>query len=444
MQAPTAAANPEPGLAVLWNVVEEHLEEAAYALTQFQRSLESPLLTLQSLAWHPEASLLAHVDALLVAGPPALDRLIAPLLDEPDPAELDVITLAAWVTCEAGEFDALAAPLANADPVVRGAAARAARYCGGADLDAWIDNALMRTSSGALRSGLLEMAARRQLPHMLLACLQSDDAALVESAARAALYAEPGAHLPIMQDLLEHDSVRVREAALLACLSWGSQQAWQRCREWALDPAQPLALATPLYAALGGRADHAELAGMLETPTTRKRALYALGFSGNTALADTLFPYLTSEDALEAKLAFQGLALLFGFQPSDDAFAAPEPPDEDEPPPALEDDDLDADLVPPALAALPAPRAQAVIDFCVSAGGARSTTARCLLGRDFTATQLERALIEAPLATRHILAQALGVRSAGSLWIDTYALTRRQRAQVAGVGAITLRRHTAF
>jgi hypothetical protein len=105
--------------AVLWDVVEEHLDEAEFGVEQFERAMQSPLLTLERLAGGCEGRLLAHVDGLLVGGAPVYERLLKPLLDSPDAGQCARLTAAGLVAIEAGHFDALTAALGHDDAAVR-------------------------------------------------------------------------------------------------------------------------------------------------------------------------------------------------------------------------------------------------------------------------------------------------------------------------------------
>src|SRR4051812_45586568 len=92
---------PTPALAaeesVLWDVVEEHLAEVEFGFEQFDRTLNHPRLQLADLHKYPEARLLAHLDALELAGETIVDRLLVPLLSEVDVEALGRVTGAAFV-----------------------------------------------------------------------------------------------------------------------------------------------------------------------------------------------------------------------------------------------------------------------------------------------------------------------------------------------------------
>src|SRR3954464_15288602 len=109
---PAEVAGPD---AVLWDVVEEHLDELEYQLSEIDRAFERPLLTLEQLAAGPEELAVAHLDALLVGGapggPPPVPggpggpRLVEGCLEDPTGASSARVTAAAAVVLGAGRRD---------------------------------------------------------------------------------------------------------------------------------------------------------------------------------------------------------------------------------------------------------------------------------------------------------------------------------------------------
>lgn len=67
---------------ILWDVVEEHLDEAAFLWTQWERGLHSPLYKLHTLRDRVEERMLAHLDGLVVGGEAVAQRLLYPALTE--------------------------------------------------------------------------------------------------------------------------------------------------------------------------------------------------------------------------------------------------------------------------------------------------------------------------------------------------------------------------
>jgi uncharacterized protein (TIGR02270 family) len=443
---PRGPAAPTPSAALLWDVMEEHFEEAAFAVGRFARGLDSSILTLHDLGRDAEHALVAHVDALVLGQEEVRDQLLRPAVEAAGPDSLELAAAAALVLMESGEFAELLPLLGHELPAVRDAVALAGRFCTHTGLEPWLGARVERPLAPSLRAGILTLgSARGRLLQPVIDALQSEDPGLVVAAARAARHGDPEQYLPVMDYLLQHPARDVRDAALLAGLAWGSQQAWASARRWAMDPMQPSAFATRLVAALGSQADQQELAELVAEPSTRHEVLFALGFSGDATLAPALTPFLDGDDPLLARVAAQSLALIFGFDPSDDRFALPaEPPRpagdtlpaaEEDPEahaalPPLEQDDLEADLVPLPEEQLPAPNSRAIRAFCAAQGEAPG---RLLYGAPHGIERVVDVLARRPTRVRHVLAAGLFVRSTGTMFVDTSARTSVQRAQLSAI-----------
>lgn len=448
---------------ILWEVLEEHFDEGAYGLVCFARALESCERTLSDLTRYPEQRMIAQVDALLLGGEPVRARLLEPALvvsdDEDEEPEPERLALAAWALLERGYVAALQAPLRDQRALVRAALVSGVRHVRDAGCDAWLANELTPEPSQPSATGLMALAAARQLaPANLLAALQSSDPELVESAAACARHGESAKLMGAVQYLLEHDQAEVRDQCLLASLAWGAQKAWLDCKRWALDPSQPSPLSTLLYAALGTRADHEALLSLVASAADKRALLFVLGFTGNVAVYEALAAALSGDDPLNARIAAQSLGLLFGFSPAADEFSLPPPaprellvlpppeedPEAEETLPPLEADDLDADLVPTPEQELPAPAVLAITRHCEQRLKTLGSKQRLIYGRPYGLDSVAEALRRAPLRVRHGVALALGVRCAGSLWVDTRAATRKQEAQLSRIPALNLQRFSGF
>ena len=112
--------------AVLWDVVEEHLDEAAFGLEQLETLLEHPTLTLGELSRYPEGRLLAHVEALVVGGDEVRERLLLPEIENANEDEPTRVTAATLALISAGRYELLPPVLSHEVPAVRAAGVRAA------------------------------------------------------------------------------------------------------------------------------------------------------------------------------------------------------------------------------------------------------------------------------------------------------------------------------
>jgi hypothetical protein len=71
---------------VLWDVFQEHLDEAAWLWGEREASLDSPVYSIAEVAGSLEERVLAHLDGLVLGGKPVADKLLLPALagDEPE------------------------------------------------------------------------------------------------------------------------------------------------------------------------------------------------------------------------------------------------------------------------------------------------------------------------------------------------------------------------
>jgi hypothetical protein len=79
---------------VLWDIVEEHLDEAAFLLQSWLAAARSPRTSLAALQKTIESRLIAHLDGLAVAGTVVSDRLLWPALADKSKARASVVASA--------------------------------------------------------------------------------------------------------------------------------------------------------------------------------------------------------------------------------------------------------------------------------------------------------------------------------------------------------------
>jgi uncharacterized protein (TIGR02270 family) len=196
-----------------------------------------------------------------------------------------------------------------------------------------------------------------------------------------------------------------------------------------------------MLAILGGPRHHARLAEQLSVKTACKPALFALGFSGNPALLPALLQSLRSVDAQTSKLAAQAIATITGLDLKAEGFTRAAPAEDSEAQaaaalPALEDDDLEADLVPAPEDALELPDPDAITRYCEQVASQLDPKRRYLNGHSFGPEAVLDALRRGPLRRRAALALAFRVGTHGQVAIDTNALCAQQRAQMEAAAAV--------
>ena len=236
-----------------------------------------------------------------------------------------------------------------------------------------------------------------------------------------------------VERLAEHSDPQVRDAALGVALAWGTPRALSICESQALDDGQLAPLAMVAYGILGGAKAHARLVHSAASEKRRPHVFRALGFTGSPGLVPALISGLGSKSPLEAKLAAQAIVAITGLDLRTDRFAAKPPPRADSLPP-LEEDDLDADLVPQPEDALPQPNIEAIGAWWKGKEGELKASPRLVFGAPWGPGGLLWALENGPLGLRHGWALAAHLWSGGRFWLDTEALSTVQRGQLSLAG----------
>ncbi|QDE86151.1 TIGR02270 family protein [Myxococcus xanthus] len=432
---------PPPRL--MMDVYEEHLGEAAFLWSRWEQSLASPAVDL-TIAEAIEERLLAHLDGLTLGGPEVAERLLIPMLEQGAPTEVSSAAFALLANGREGAKHVLERLEATEGPALTGIQ-RAL------ELDDSLDPAALLPILGASRvdtqAAVLEaLVFRRAVPPSALARFLSHDDPRLQSAALLGLDGRP--EEPARKALLaalDSPEVRVRTAALVSGLVAGLRRAWEKCQKWAAEPSAAGAQARVLLALGGGERDLTRLVELLDVPDLRASTLWALGFSGQVAAADACLAWM-GDDRRTAALAGEAFCAITGLQ-LEGPYAAPLEELAEEPL-ALEEEDLDADLVPRPEDALPLPAPGAVAAWWKQERGRLAPGSRLTRGRPFSVQSLFEALRQEPMRRREVLALELALRSRGQLRLEARALTRRQAASfdraLAAPASISSRRFDAL
>lgn len=454
----TNDASPSAGVAagedehVLWDVMEEHLDEVEYCCGELEAQLDHATLSLSQVEDGIEARLRAHVDGLVIGGEVVARNLLATTFADEE-VEPERIAAAAFALMHGSQPKLAGEALLLQSEIVRRAALRGITLADPKPIRAWALDRFREKPAPEITANLLPLVAARIEPAALLEYLQSDHAGLAASAARVVSTGPKGIFLPCIEALIGHDSPDVARHATLAGLAWGSNRAWASVSKRALSGEPQHAASMALYAALSSPNHHARLVEFLKRDELRADALFALGFTGNPEMMSALLEHLASENASEAKIAAQSIQLITGLDTQDDAYCLPVPepgeptilpepeddPEAQESLPEFEKDDLDADLRPRPEDAMPEPNAAAVRKWWSESSGRFSNTQRYVLGQPLSVDALIYALESARMRVRHVLAEMLGVRTGGELWLDTRDLVSRQRARMHELRALQVR-----
>lgn len=430
--------------AIVWSVLETHLDEAEYLLDLREACLAAPEWTLGELEEGPETRLRAHLDGLVLGEGPVGTQLLEPILADPSqsPGRIVAAALARLEIDARGPEHLLAAIDASEPEQVEHhhALTRALALADHTELPALVLETLDAAPPHG-RVARLELLARLRVSigPKLAALLRVDDLATLRAAASLARVALDHATVAALAPRAQSEDPQLRALTLDAALLHGVPGAWPNVLHAAFIAPDPALRrwAFERIALLGDAAAHQRLLAALAEPAARADALWALGFCGRPAAVDAAIPWLADE-AL-GPLAGEVVCAIAGLPREGDEWwqERPTPSDDDALPP-LADDDLDAELEPPPEAGLPLPNPTTITAWWAEQNQQFDPAQRYLDGQPRSLAGLLAALREGPLRRRHVLALELSLRSGGRAHVDTHAWASVQRRQLEGVEGVVV------
>lgn len=411
---------------IIWDIVEDHLDDAAFLSEQWERALVSPESTLAGVAQGAEARLLAHLDGIASASSDeVVPRLLEPRLASRRPDEVFVAALARFE--RPGDTLAwLPSILEQEELVVSRPVLRALGLARRADLGKVL-RGLLERSAPVLQAGVLSALALRGEPvRDLLPGLMKSESPLVKAAVLGAIRGRGAAHRDFILDALDAPEPPVRAAALQAGTFMGLPAAVQGARALVEARAPGCDFALGALAVSGEAADAERLMAALEAPGLRAGATFALGFSGWPHAAETCLRLM--EDAPLARLAGEAFSRVTGLM-LEGRYAYLDEEDEHA---HFETEDLDADLVPGPEVALPLPDVEAVAGWWSAEKGRFPPGVRCHRGRPLTSGVLRQALRQDVMRGRDVRALELALRTRGAVRIQASTWAFLQLGALAG------------
>lgn len=422
---------------ILWDVVEEHFDEAEFGVELWRAARCSPIYTLQELEEGPEARLAAHIDGLVINGPLALQRTAWPALQDDDPQRAAAATLA---IVQSGDFALLDGALDELDlPSPEGhdlcgpadGIALALALCDHPALDDQIRGRLARAQGSQLALLLTACADRGLDPSPALDRALGDDVPeVIALGLRAAAFGPRSRLLGPVERYLAHPSAIVRAAAVDTALAWGSPAAWERVAQ---TYHQPDGRAAMVWMACLGDERHAEaIARLLDDEARRPDALWALGFCGRTVALEACMRWLDDDDERTRRLAAETVAHALGLDLEDDALWDQESTDDPDPgvegeTPDDDDDDLDADLELHPEDELPLPNVDAIRERWAQVSAQWSPKERYVQGKPVGREGLGWTLATLSGRRVDVVAQEVVARSQGVGRWPRRARARRHR-----------------
>ncbi|NMO13789.1 TIGR02270 family protein [Pyxidicoccus fallax] len=413
------------GRPLRWDILEEHLNEAAFRWNQWEKALDAPDYTLEE-ATELEEHVAAHVDGLVLGGEPVVERLLVPALaDEPE----RVVAAALALLQADGPYGpaAVLAALPAAEPPALGALRRAFELGPTPAIPPAL-TALLKKEDAVpeLFALVLDTLGAHGLATAPLCSpfLSHPEAPVAAAALRAASRARLPVEPAVLQRALDSEEPSLRDAAILAGLMNGHRAAWAACQSAVESRASDVKLPLLLLGLSADERDVKRLLELLPDEALQRRVLFALGFSGRVAAADACVELMRHKPV--AALAGEAFSAITGLRIAEE-YAAPREEEEDALPP-LEQENLDADLSSKPEDSLPQPQPESVMAWWQKERPRLDAKQRYLSGQPFTPQALLDALTTAPMRRRHALALELALRSRGAVQVPTRTFAAHQLA----------------
>ena len=383
-----ALGSQNPPRLILWDVIEEHLDEAEFLFERWNRALFQPSFNLDELAKSFEPRLFAHIDALLVGGPDVAQSFLLPALLS---AETSPRATAAGLALLADPDGTWTDAVIEAAPQVK------------APLQAALIHALILSDSSGLDATILKRFRAAPTNQHLLQVLIGRGI-------------DPG---PLLRASIESKDSSLVTIARNAVQRFGRREFYYLAE---------------IDSHAGSPPSCRELNMKLQSPETIEPALWDLGFCGTTEAGDICATYLLHSNLRVRKLAADSLAWISGFSLSNPEFhLSAKDAAENEPAsfPDFHEDDLAINFELDGVDTLPIPNTSAITHWWQRNRDHLAGYRRCLLGRPFSTEIAISALREGPLWRRHRVALELSIRTDGRKHVSTDAFSSRQFQQIA-------------
>ena len=412
------------------DLVDESFDEAAFLWRRWESELTSLTRNLDEIWSWTEDRLHGALDGVRVGGAAGIETATAAIGSD----EIDRVTVGAGVLASSTEpaaLDALSAALKEAQGEKLRAMVRALELLGS-------DRALRAAASALTAAGpdhagaLCRLKAfRRVAPgDELTVALKATTPDARIDALRAARLAPSAVASEWLTATLKDSVPAVRYAAVETGMCLRNSQAWETAVGLARKSNPDSAPYLNLIALFGSPEEHEIVYSALRTPGLQVPAIWALGHIGTARAADACLAGMKHE-AL-ARACGEAYAWMTGADLERDRLAVQEVPADA---PAFEDDDLDANLVPPPEALWPLPDAEAVQKHWLALRSNWAPDVRYVRGQPVNGETLLTTIETGPMLRRPDLVLELRVKTRGRYDVETRAFTARQRQMMAAARA---------
>lgn len=399
---------------VMMDVVEEHLDEIGFLWSQRERALEAPGVRPADLVDGVEGRLVAHLDALELEDARLLQRLLERAVAEGAPGKIAGALLAlAEKPGDAVIWQGLGLP---------GSVEFAEHPLGlcRRDLGPMLARLLADPRYRVVALGAMYMR-HQGVGAALTPLLKSGDQMVQVAALRSASLGGTEVRAAV-EAAMGSPNPAVRDAALQSGLILGLRSAHLSAQLVVDKRGADLEVPLTVLAMSGEPGDLLRIAAAFEVPESRRAALWAAGISGRKSMAGRCLSL--SDDESLGRLAGEAFSAITGLTIEGD-YVLEERAEPEEPIP-FEQEDLEADLVPPAEESLPLPDRDMLEAWWATAASRFDESIRYLAGEPWGPEAMRGLLRSGPMRRRHAIALELAVRSRGELRLETRSWVSEQ------------------
>jgi len=416
------------------DLVDESLDESAFLWKRWEADLQSLTRNLAEVVSWTEDRLQGALDGVR-AGGSVVTEVLEPVLAGGDPAALPVAAHLLAAKSAPSARTLLAATLRDASGPRLWSLLRGVET---ADLDrSFAPVTAVLSSPGPEHSAALcrLKSFRRSAPgRELNEAFESKVVAHQVEALRAARYAPDELLGRCLSAGLKSAEPAVRRAAIETGLYRRLPHVWELVLQLTRERSPAAAPFLPLVASLGSPEEQQSVVGALREPRLQQPGLFALGFIGTPEAVETCL--VGMRDPKLARMAGEAYSAITGANLVRDSLAAPEPEDAPSLPP-IEEDALDADLVPTAPELWPLPDLDAVRAHWARIRSGYASGVRHLGGRPISLGVLVDTVEAGPMLRRPGLILEAAIRTGGQYDVEPRAFAHVQRRMMAAArGAV--------
>jgi uncharacterized protein (TIGR02270 family) len=407
-------------------LIEESFNEASFLWGRWEHELASLTRNVDEVWSWTEDRLHGALEGVRIAGD-RLPDVVSEGLQSDDAGRIAVSAALLASSPAADAADVLAAALKTAEGSRLSALVRGTELLGSsAAARAAVAVLVERSHLGAGQLCRLKAFRRVSAGSELTTAFESDDVEAQVNAMRAA------GSLPMPQASdwvsagLRHPDPAVQYAAIESGVGRGIDAAWRAAQQRARQLAPQSGPCLKLLALLGAAEDHEVVYAALRVPALQQAAIWAVGHIGTVHAAETCIAGMQHEPLSRA--CGEAYCWITGADLLRDRLAKAEEQPE---PPSFEDEDLDADLVPPPEALWPLPDPDAVRRHWLACQPEFRAGARHLRGVPASPASQLTAIETGPMLRRPDIVLELRARSRGRYDVETRAFTARQRQMMA-------------